>query len=35
MAKARFVFRPFITLKDGKRIYARDYGHKAFRIRIE
>lgn len=34
MAKAVYVFRPWIKLKCGKVIYARDYGHKAFRIRI-
>jgi hypothetical protein len=28
-----FVFRPWITTKDGRRIYARDAGLKAFKIR--
>ena len=27
-----WIFRSWITTKDGVRIYARDYGHKAFRI---
>lgn len=26
------IFRPYITCKDGTRIYARQYGKKAFRI---
>lgn len=29
-----FIFRASITLKDGTKIYARDYGKKAFRIWI-
>ena len=29
-----YVYRPYITLRNGKRIYARAYGHKAFRIAI-
>jgi len=28
------IFRPYITLRNGKRIYAKDYGKKAFRIEI-
>jgi len=28
------IFRPFITLKNGKRLYAWQYGLKAFMIRI-
>lgn len=27
-----YIFRPWITIKDGTRIYAKDYGKKAFRI---
>lgn len=27
-----YIFRPYITLKDGKIIYAKDYGLRAFRI---
>jgi hypothetical protein len=34
MAKAVFVFRPWITTRDGKVIYAKDYGLKAFKIRV-
>lgn len=26
----RLVFRPYITLKNGKRLYARHYGRKAW-----
>ena len=33
--KGHYVFCTFITRKDGSRIYARDYGKKAFRIFIE
>lgn len=29
-----YIFRASITLKDGTKIYARDYGKKAFRIWI-
>lgn len=29
-----FIFRASITLKDGTKIYARDYGKRAFRIWI-
>ena len=28
------IYRPFMTLKNGKRIYASSYGKKAFRIEI-
>ena len=31
---AQYIFRPFITLKNGHRIYARQYGLKAFRIPV-
>lgn len=27
-----YIFRTSITLKDGTKIYAKDYGKKAFRI---
>lgn len=30
----KFIFRPYITLKDGRRIHAKQYGKKAFRIEI-
>ena len=30
----QYIFRPFITLKNGHRIYARQYGLKAFRIPV-
>ena len=30
-----YVYTTYITLKDGRRIYAKDYGLKAFRIWIE
>lgn len=30
--KPYFIFRPWITTKDGRRIYARDYGLRAFKI---
>jgi hypothetical protein len=29
-----YIFRASITLKDGRKIYARDYGKKAFKIWI-
>ena len=32
--KNQFIFVSFITLKNGKRIYAKDYGLRAFRIRV-
>ena len=32
--KGYYIFRASITLKDGTRIYAKDYGKKAFRIYI-
>ena len=28
------IFRPFITLKNGRRLYARAYGYKAWRLVI-
>ena len=30
----QYIFRPFITLKNGRRIYAWQYGLKAFRIPV-
>ena len=30
-----YIFRTWITTKDGTRIYAKDYGKKAFRIWID
>ncbi len=30
-----YIFRASITLKDGTKIYAKDYGLKAFKIRIK
>lgn len=35
MPKTKVVFSAFITLKNGKRIYARHYGKEAFRFEIE
>lgn len=29
-----YIFRPWITNRSGRKIYARDYGLRAFRIRI-
>lgn len=29
-----FIFRTWTTTRDGRRIYARDYGKKAFRLDI-
>lgn len=29
-----YIYTPYITLKNGKRIYAFQYGLKAFRIRV-
>jgi len=31
----RWIFVAWITLKDGTRLYARDYGKKAFRILVK
>lgn len=30
-----YIYTAYITLKDGTRIYARDYGKRAFRIWVE
>lgn len=29
-----YVFRPYITLRDGTRLYAKVFGHKAFKIPV-
>lgn len=29
-----YIYRPSITLKSGRKIYARNYGLKAFKIKI-
>lgn len=31
----RYIYVAFITLRNGKRIYARQYGLKAFRIAVK
>lgn len=33
--RGHYIFRTYYTLKDGTRIYARDYGKKAFRFFVE
>ncbi len=30
-----WIFRAWVTTKDGSRIYARDYGKRAFRIWVD
>ena len=30
-----YIYVAFITLRNGKRIYASQYGHKAFRIAVK
>jgi hypothetical protein len=32
--KGRYIYRASIRLRNGKRIYARQYGLKAFRIKL-
>ena len=32
--KVYYIFRPFMTLRDGRIIYASQYGKKAFRIPV-
>ncbi len=32
--KGKYIFVAYITLKNGRRLYARDYGLKAFRIAV-
>lgn len=34
MKKTYYIFTKYITLKDGRRIYASDYGKRAFRIQV-
>lgn len=34
MKVKKYAFVAFITTKSGKRIYAKDYGYKAFRIEL-
>lgn len=34
MKEARYIFRSWITTRDGEKIYAKDYGKKAFRIPV-
>lgn len=31
----KYIYVAFITLRNGKRIYARQYGYKAFRIAVK
>ena len=33
-SNATYIFTPYITKKDGTRIYAKDHGYKAFRILV-
>lgn len=30
-----YIYRPYITLKNGQRIFAKNYGKRAFRIWVE
>jgi len=30
----KYIFRPWITLPDGRKLYARNYGKKAFKIPV-
>ncbi len=34
MRAKKYIFVAYITTKSGKRIYAKDYGYKAFRIEL-
>ena len=34
MERKNYRYVKFITTKSGKRIYAKDYGYKAFRIKV-
>lgn len=34
-ADKRVIWRPWTTTRDGRRIYARTYGKKAFRIEVD
>ena len=29
-----WIFRPYITTRDGRKIWAKSYGHKAFRLLV-
>ena len=33
--RGHYIFRAYITLKDGTRLYARNYGKRAFCIFVE
>ena len=33
--RGHYIFRTYYTRKDGTRVYARDYGKKAFRFFVE
>lgn len=35
VAKTRVVYTPFITLKNGRRLIASNYGKKVFRFEVE
>ena len=35
MKNVYYIFRAWITTKDGERIYAKDHGKRAFRIPVE
>ena len=35
MAKAKVVYSAYITLRNGRRLYARNYGKEAFRFEVE
>lgn len=32
--ETKYIFRPYMTLKDGRVIWARSYGKRAFRIPV-
>lgn len=34
MKKVHYIFRAWITTKDGEKIYAKDHGKRAFRIPV-
>lgn len=31
----RYIYRPWITLPNGQRIFAKNYGKRVFRIRLD
>lgn len=35
MKEFNYIFRAWITTKDGERVYAKDHGKRAFRIPVE